>query len=73
MNNKDSCTGLVKVSKLRNTLSSQIDPRLALIMLHKIPAIYRYLKHQETLQSLLAIQNLNSPAYFLLPQIYQPT
>ena len=32
----------------------QSNPRIDWIMLHKIAATYRYLKHQETLQALLA-------------------
>ena len=34
-----SCTGLVKVSRLSNTQDSQIDTRLAWIMLHIIDAM----------------------------------
>ena len=43
---KRTCTGLVKVSRLRNTRSSQSDTKLAGIMFHKLDDIYRYLKHQ---------------------------
>ena len=68
-----SHTGLVKVSSLRNTQSSQINPRLVWIMFHKISVVYRDLKHQEALQASLEIQNLKSPASFSPPQIYQPT
>ena len=35
--------------------------------------MYRYLKHQETLQASIPIQNLNSSAFFSPPQIYLPT
>ena len=55
-------TGFVKVSRLINTQSSQSDPRLACIMLHTIASIYREPKHQETVQALLAIKKLKSPA-----------
>ena len=68
-----SHTGLVKVSSLRNTQYSQINPRLVWIMFHKISVFYRDLKHQEALQASLEIQNLKSPASFSPPQIYQPT
>ena len=64
-----SRTGLVKVLSLRNTRASQNDPRLACIMFHKIAAIYRDLKHQNTLQALLAIQNLSLPHLFVTPDI----
>ena len=57
---------------MSNTLSSQSDPRLAQIMFHKISAMHRYPKHQETLQASLSIQNLDSPVSFFSPQLYQP-
>ena len=43
-------------------------------MLHKISAIYRYLKHKETLQESLVIQNPKSPpksCFSLPPQPYK--
>ena len=43
---KNSCSGLVKVPILRNSQASNIDLRLSWIMLHKIAAIYRDMKHQ---------------------------
>ena len=64
-------TGLVKVFSLKNNLAIQRNPRLDWIMLHKIYVIYGDLKHQETIQALLAIQNLKSPEYFSPPQPYQ--
>ena len=67
-----SCTGLVNVYRLRNTRVSQSDTRLAWIWFHKISAMYRDLKHQDTLQELLEIKNLKSPASFSSLQIYQP-
>ena len=39
------------------------------MMFHKIFAMYRYLKYQETLKESLAIQNLKSPTYFSPTQI----
>ena len=66
-------SGIVKVSSLSNTYASQSDPRLAWIMFQNIYETYRDLKHQETLQALLAIKNLKSPASFSTPQLLQPT
>ena len=57
-------TGLVKVFSLKNNLAIQRNPRLDWIMLHKIYVIYGDLKHQETLQALLAIKNLKCTASF---------
>ena len=65
-------TSLVKVSSLSNTRASQCDHRIACIVFHKIAAMYRDLKRQETFQSSLAIQNLKSPASFFIPHLYQP-
>ena len=65
--------GLVRVSRLSNTQSSQSDPRIYWIMFHNISAMYRELKNQDTLQSLLEIQNLKSPKSFLSSQLYQLT
>ena len=45
--------------------------RLSWIVIHKIAAMNRELKHQEILQSPLAIKNLNSTVYFSSPQLYQ--
>ena len=69
----NSSTGLVKVSRLSNTRASQCDPRIAYTMFHKISAMYRELKHQDILQSLLEIQKLKFPVSFSSPLIYQPT
>ena len=41
-------------------------------MFHKVASMYRYLKRQDTLQSSLVIQNLNSTASFSLPHLYPP-
>ena len=68
-----SRTGWVKLSSLSNTQASQSDTRLSRIMFHKIAAMYRNLKHQETLYASLAIQNLKSPVSFSPPHLYQPT
>ena len=57
---RKSCRGLVKVSSLSNNRAMYSDPRLGWIMFHKISAMYRDLKHQETLQASLEIQNLKS-------------
>ena len=66
-------TGLVNVSILSNTRDSQSDTRLAWIMYHNIYAIYREMKHHETLQESIEIQNLKSSEYFSPFQLYQPT
>ena len=74
MNTKNNySTGLVKVSILRNTRAPQSDPRLAWIMFHKIPTMYRELKHQKILQTSLEIQKLKFPVSFSSPLLYQPT
>ena len=65
---KTSCSGLVKVSSLSNTKSSQSNLRLDCIMFHNIAAKFRYLKPQETLHSSLAVQNLKSSEYFFCPR-----
>ena len=60
---RKSRTGLVKVSILRNKNYNQSGTRLTWVMLHNIAAIYRGLKHQDTLQSSLLIHNLKSHGY----------
>ena len=64
--------GLVKLSILSNNYSVYSYPRMSCIMFHKVDAMYRELKNQETLQASLAIQNLKSLIFSLPPQIYQP-
>ena len=68
-----SRTGLVKLSRLRNTLDSQSNTRLDWIMFHKIDEIYRKMKHKDTLQASLAIQNLKSPFFNSPLYKYQPS
>ena len=58
---RKSCTGLVKLTISSNNFDMHSNPRISRIMFHEIAEIYRELKHQETLQVLLAIQNLKSP------------
>ena len=66
-NQRKYCSVLVKVSIFSNTRASQSDTRIAWIVLQNIVAMYRDLKHQYTLQALIVIQNLKSPAYFFRP------
>ena len=49
------------------------DPRLAWIMLQYINTIYMDLKHQETLQASISIQNLKSPVFSSPSHPYQPS
>ena len=58
---KKLCKKLVKVSSLRNNHNNKSSTRMASTMFHKITAIYKYLKHKETLKAALVIQNLRSP------------
>ena len=66
-------TGLVKVLRLSNTRASHSDPKIARIMFHTIDSMYRYLKHQENLQSSIAIKNPKSYEFFSPPHLYKPT
>ena len=63
--------GLVKISILGNNRAMQSDNKIFWIMFHKIYGIYRYLKHQDTLQAPLEIQSLKSHIFYLPPQKYQ--
>ena len=67
---RNSRKGLVKIYSLRNNRATHSDPRIDWIMLQKIYEIYRELKHQDTLQALIEIQNLKSHKYFSPPQPY---
>ena len=58
--------GLVKVSTLSKKCSMQSGRRLSWIMLQKVDEMYRDLKHQETLKTALAIQNLKYPRFDFL-------
>ena len=73
MRTKKSCIGLVKLSRLTKTRYSQSDTTLAWIMLHKMSATYKELKHQNTPKIIAYNTNLQSRASFFSPHIYQPT
>ena len=62
---------IITVSSLRNNPDNQINPRIDWIISNNIYAIYRYLKHKDTLQESLAIQNLKPPCFSSPPQTYQ--
>ena len=68
MKTKNYLSGLVKVSRLINNQESQSYTRLDWIVFHKIDEIYREMKHKDTLQASLAIQNLKSPKSISPPQ-----
>ena len=53
-------TGLVKVSRLSNNRSRQSDPRLSLLMFHKIAHMYRGIREQESEEETELILNLRS-------------
>ena len=52
---RKSHRGLGKVSRSRRNRATQSDTRLSWMALHKIDALYRDLKHQDTIQAFLAI------------------
>ena len=58
---------------MRNNSTNQSGIRLSWIYLHKIAAIYRYLKHKETLWASLEIKKLKSPFFSSLPEKDQPS
>ena len=65
--------GLLKVSILRNSRSMQSCPSISWVMFHKMSEMPRDLKHQDTLQASLEIQNLNSLECSSPPHQYQPS
>ena len=57
---RNSRTGLLKVSSIKNNRARQSDPRLAWMMFYKIAQIYRYIREQESEEATELILNLHA-------------